>query len=65
MNDVQETIVSIDAPHFNAGLILRNGKVVKAPPNLKYMLGWDNSKIVSYCIMNDWKTEEMRCDEPR
>ena len=44
-----EGMVRIEAPHFCAGVELRDNKVVKVAPILKYMRGWEVSRVTSYC----------------
>lgn len=51
---VNETLISIDAPHFNAGIVARDGRVVAAAPILNYMLGWDGAKVADYCRGKGW-----------
>lgn len=47
-------MISVNAPHFCAGLELRENKVVNAAPILKYMMGWNEEKVISYCKKKDW-----------
>jgi hypothetical protein len=46
-------VFSIDAPHFNAGVIVK-GKVTKAAPILRYMMGWPESKVRAYAAKKGW-----------
>ena len=48
------TTVLIDAPHFCAALVAHNGLVVKAAPIIKYMVGWDASRVRDYCRSKGW-----------
>lgn len=50
-------LVRIVAPHFVAGIVARNGRVVRAAPILGYMRGWDGAAVASYCDRKDWAWE--------
>ena len=54
--DDHETLISIDAPHFNAGLVLRGTLVIEAAPIIRYMRGWDLQHVKSkrYCQRKSW-----------
>lgn len=52
---VTETLIVIDAPHFYAGIIARDGKVIEAADIVKYMRGWDGPKVAAYCKRKGWK----------
>ena len=47
-------IVHINAPYFNAGAIVVNGTVTRAAPIVGYMIGWNLSKVVTYCRKKGW-----------
>lgn len=49
------TLCYIDAPHFMAGFIVNNGKVVFAAPIIRYMLNWSEDRVRSYCKEKRWK----------
>ena len=49
-----ERVLAIDAPHFNAGLVLVGGKVIEAAPILRYMLGWELERVLAYCRRKGW-----------
>ena len=51
-------MIRIVGPHFVAGVDLDHGKVVKTAPILRYMLGWDRLKVISYCMTSGWKWQE-------
>lgn len=55
----QETLEIIDAPHFHAGLLLRNNVVYKAAPIIKYMVGWTRPKVVAYVKRKGWSIEDV------
>lgn len=57
-------IWTVDAPHFNAGLVERNYAVVRAAPIIKYMRGWPITRVASYCRKKGWslsKAEPYDC----
>jgi hypothetical protein len=47
-------LVSIDAPHFNAGLIMEGDRCVKAAPILGWMVGKSRFVIRAYCKKKRW-----------
>lgn len=54
-----DAMIIIDAPHFNAAVVLDdNGVVVRAAPILKYMLGWTAARVVRYCFRKGWQFDE-------
>lgn len=53
-----DTLLSIEADHFVAGISLKNDQVVEAAPILKYMHGWQRSRVESYCDTKNWKVVE-------
>ena len=52
---MRETLAAIDAPHFYAGVVLWDDKVVEAAPIVKYMKKWDRDRVRSYCKSKGWK----------
>lgn len=48
-------VVTIDAPHFNAGIVAENGKVVRAAPIIRYMIGWTGVQVRDYCRKKGWR----------
>lgn len=48
-------LVGVDAPHFNAGLILRDGICVEAAPILSYCIGKDRAWLSAYFRRKGWK----------
>jgi hypothetical protein len=50
-----ETLAVIDAPHFYAGVVLWNDKVVEAAPIVKYMRKWSRDRVRVYCQQKGWK----------
>lgn len=45
----------IYAGYFTAGLEFEGNIVCRAAPIIKYMIGWDKEKIISYCGYKNWK----------
>lgn len=55
MNQSIGTIITIDAPHFNAGIEYDdNDIVVHAAPIIRYMIGWSINQVTSYCTKKGW-----------
>jgi len=50
-----EILAEIDAPHFNAGIVLRNDRVVEAADIVRYMRGWSRERVRKYCHAKQWK----------
>jgi len=47
--------IRIVARHFVAGVVHRDGRVVRAAPILRYMIGWDGQRVAAYCRRGyDW-----------
>ena len=55
----RETIISIDAPHFCAGIVACDGKVIEAAHIIKYMKGWTGKRVADYCREKGWKWERV------
>lgn len=51
------SLVCIDSGYFFAGVIVENGVVVRAAPILRYMLGWDQERVISYIEYKEWTHE--------
>lgn len=50
-----ETLAAIDAPHFCAGIVLWDDKVVEAAPIVRYMKKWSRDRVRDYCKGKAWK----------
>lgn len=50
-----EVLAAIDAPHFFAGIILQDDKVVEAADIVKYMRRWSRDRVRDYCKSKGWK----------
>lgn len=57
--DGPTTVLQVDAGQFNAGLLMRDRRVVEAPPILKYMAGWSQDRVESYCSKKSWEVKEI------
>lgn len=55
------TVVRIVAPHFVAGVIPHNGRVVNAAPILRYMVHWSGRQVADYCAKKGWTWERVSC----
>lgn len=51
-----DQLVRISASYFTAGVVVRDERVVRAAPILKYMLGWPRTRVLSYARAKGWKT---------
>lgn len=49
-----EILAAIDAPHFMAGVVLQNDRVVGAADIVKYMRGWTRKRMRDYCASKGW-----------
>lgn len=49
-----EEVLQVTSPYFCAGLYLRNGVVVQAAPIVRYMNGWNRSRVVGFCRRKGW-----------
>lgn len=66
-----EILATIDAPHFYAGIVLWDDKVVEAADIVRYMRRWSRERVRTYCEKKGWKVsvvyemERARGIEPR
>lgn len=51
---VSELLAQISAPHFCAGLLLRDGVVVTAAPIIGYMRRWSRDQVRAWCRQRGW-----------
>jgi len=49
------TLVSIDAPNFCSGVIVRDGRVVEAAPIVRWTIGKRYEWLADYCRRHGWK----------
>jgi hypothetical protein len=47
--------IHIQAPHFTAAVVLARTTVVRAPPILRYMIGWHAEQVLKYAKEKGWK----------
>jgi len=52
---MRETLASVDAPHFFAGIVLWGDTVVEAADIIKYMRHWSRTRVREYCLLKGWK----------
>lgn len=52
-----EIIIQVTAPHFCAGVIAKDGKVISVAPILRkhVKLGWDGQTVADYCRQRGWQ----------
>lgn len=49
-----EILAAIEAPHFYAGIVLRNNRVIEAADIVRYMRGWNRDRVRDYCRSRGW-----------
>jgi hypothetical protein len=52
---MREILAVVDAPHFYAGIVLHDDRVVEAADIVKYMRRWSRDRVRDYCDKKDWK----------
>jgi len=52
---VIKILAAIDAPHFHAGIVFLDDRVVRAAPIVSYMKGWSRDRVRAYCKKKGWK----------
>ena len=52
---MNEMLAQIDAPHFCAGIVLRDEHVVEAAPIVGYMKRWSRDRVREYCRRKGWR----------
>lgn len=51
-----ERVLSIEAKHFSAGIVVGpDEKVIEAAPIVHYMIGWTEEKAVNYARRKGWR----------
>lgn len=58
-------MVSVDAPHFNAGLVIVDGQCVKAAPILRWAIGRAAEDLSSEFRAKGWKATQRLLDQPQ
>lgn len=56
-----ETLVVVEAPHFYAGVVAQDGKVVEVAPILYRHIrkGWSGQQVADYCKRKGWRWERV------
>lgn len=54
MPDRIEILAVIEAPHFCAGIVLWNDRVIEAANIIKYMKHWSRDRVRAYCEKKGW-----------
>jgi hypothetical protein len=49
-----EMLAVIDAPHFYAGIVLRDDRVIEAADVVRYMRRWTRAHVRTYCQTKGW-----------
>lgn len=49
-----EILAVIDAPHFYAGIVLWDDRVVEAANIVKYMRRWSRDRVRAHCAGKQW-----------
>jgi len=52
---MKEILAVIDAPHFYAGVVLHNDRVIEAANVVKYMKKWSRAQVRDYCNKKRWR----------
>ena len=50
-----EQLLQVTAPHFTAGLVIKNGWVIETAPILAYMIGWTTYRVKAFCHNRRWE----------
>lgn len=53
-----KTLYSVDAPHFNAGLVVEREVVLEAAPILKWSIGKPVAEVFRFFAAKGWKVTE-------
>ncbi len=61
MIDPDEVLIRIVAPHFVAGIVAKDGRVIAAADILRYMERekWDGRRVAAYCKAKGWTWERV------
>ena len=52
---MNELLAAIDAPHFYAGIVLCDDRVIEAADIVRYMRGKSRDWVREYCRRKGWK----------
>ena len=53
-----ESLLAIDAPYFYCGVVVRNDRVIRAAPIVRYTLGWTAQHLHDYARRRGWRVIE-------
>ena len=53
-------LVRVVGPNFVAGLDIQDGRVTKAPPILRYTIGWTGVRLRTYIKRKGWTASIVR-----
>ncbi len=54
----RSSMIQIIAPHYTAGLMIFNGRVIEAAPIVRWMVGKSIDYVYSYCQRKGYRIEE-------
>lgn len=57
MKNTEEVLIRVVAPHFVAGLVLRNARIVLAAPILRWVMGKSEDFLVAYFERKGWEAK--------
>jgi hypothetical protein len=49
-----ERLYRVEAPHFHAGLVVRDGRIAEAAPELEWAMGWLWIDVLVACVEKGW-----------
>ena len=52
---ITEILAQIRAPHFTAGIVLFDDRVVETAPIVRYMRRWSRQRVRDYCSKMGWE----------
>lgn len=58
-------LIQVTAPHFVAGATVTNGRIVRAAPIIRYMVGWELARARDYALCKRWRTRRKRIETPQ
>ena len=53
----EEVLIQITAPHFCAGITIKEYKVIEVAPIVHYMKDWTMDRVIEYCKTKSWRLE--------
>lgn len=55
-------LYQIVAPHFVAGIVVKNNITVRVAPILHYLRGWPMSSVIVYCEKKAWQLNPVEAE---